>query len=192
MFDYHRKFAWFIEKYGMRERYLDMRERVRQQGWKNTINHFIIQLEAGKFDPPLPGGEPAVVISQVRGEDEDAEMNEPSSGQPVKKLAPGEHMVAPGYPQLMIRTLPPDIGRLSLEEVTLFIILKIFGANQATQLLVTLSGFKYVAIGDPVQKRQFYRSAWVAFEFEDDVKKAITELESKKVCKVNAPCLRFN
>ena len=32
-----------------------------------------------------------------------------------------------------------------------------------------------------MQKRQFYRSAWVAFEFEDDVKKAIKELELKKV-----------
>ena len=117
MFDYHRKFTWFIEKYDTGERYFDMRERVRQQGWKDTISHFIIQLEAGKFDPPLPGGEPANSTSQIRGDEEDTEMNEPQSNQPVKKLASGEHMVAPSHPQLMIRTLPPDIGRLLLEEV---------------------------------------------------------------------------
>jgi hypothetical protein len=53
--------------------------------------------------------------------------------------------------------------------------------SDTSQLLVTLSGFKYVAIGDPVQKRQFYRCAWVAFEVEDDVRKAIAELDTKKV-----------
>lgn len=173
MFDYHRKFAWFIEKYDMAERYFDMRERVRQQGWKGTIDQFIIQLEAGKFDPPLPGGEPSASITHTRGDEEDTEMNDQPTSQAAKKPASGEHMVAPNHPQLMIRTSPPDIGRLSLEE-----------------LLVTLSGFKYVAIGDPVQKRQFYRSAWVAFEFEEDIKKAITELESKKIQNFRLPVVQ--
>jgi hypothetical protein len=116
MFEYHRKFSWFIEKYDVGERYFDMRERVRQQGWKGAISHFINQLEAGKFDPPLPGVEPITVTSQVRGED-DIEINETSS-QPTKKLSTGEHMIAPSYPQLMIRTLPPDIGRIQLEEAS--------------------------------------------------------------------------
>ena len=118
MFDYHRKFSWFVEKYDVSERYFDMRTRVRQLGWKDTISHFINQLEAGKFDPPLPGAEPTTVTTHVRGE-EDIDIPDASISQPTKKLAPGEHMVAPSHPQLMIRTLPPDIGRLQLEEASL-------------------------------------------------------------------------
>src|SRR4051794_23273709 len=51
MFNYHRKFAWFTEKYDMSDRFVDMRERVRKDGLKGTINQFIIELEAGLFDP---------------------------------------------------------------------------------------------------------------------------------------------
>lgn len=121
MFDYHRKYSWFTEKYDMRERYVDMRERVRQEGTKGCIDQFIMELEGGKFDPPLPGQEPSAPASKpTEDDDEDAVMEEngqASKGPAEKKAGPGEHLVAPNGPQLMIRTLPPDIGRLKLEEV---------------------------------------------------------------------------
>lgn len=122
MFDYHRRFAWFIEKYDMRERYVDMRERVRQEGTKGCIDQFIMELEAGKFDPPLPGNDTTPPDAKpTEDDDEDANMEESgqssNKGQTEKKAGQGEHLVAPNGPQLMIRTLPPDIGRLKLEEV---------------------------------------------------------------------------
>jgi hypothetical protein len=122
MFDYHRKFAWFIEKYDIADRFVDMRDRVRQQGWKGRIAQFMIELEEGKFDPVLPGHELSVQPSKVRGDDDELSnngdgvqtvSNEATATQP----GPGEYMVAPSTPQLLIRTLPPDIGRLKLEEV---------------------------------------------------------------------------
>jgi hypothetical protein len=122
MFDYHRKFAWFTEKYDVADRFVDMRDRVRQQGWEGRIAQFMIELEGGKFDPVLPGHELSVQPSKVRGEDDELSnngdgvqttSNEATATQP----GPGEHMVAPSNPQLLIRTLPPDIGRLKLEEV---------------------------------------------------------------------------
>jgi hypothetical protein len=122
MFEYHRTFAWFIEKYDMADRFVDMRDRVRQQGWKDRIAQFMIELEGGKFDPVLPGHEPSVQTSKVRGDDDELSNNDDgvqtnSNEATATQPGPGEHMVAPSNPQLLIRTLPPDIGRLKLEEV---------------------------------------------------------------------------
>lgn len=118
MFDYHRKFAWFLEKYDMADRYVDMRDRVRQQGWRGRIAHFIEELEGGKFDPMLPGQEPSVQATRVRGDDDESSNHGDSTqATSASQPTPGEHMVAPTHPQLLIRTLPPDIGRLKLEEV---------------------------------------------------------------------------
>ncbi|KAG8829040.1 hypothetical protein FRC17_007179 [Serendipita sp. 399] len=182
MFDYHRNFTWFKEKYDTGERYADMRDRVRKYGWEGAIDFFVNELEAGKYDPTtLSVHDPIQSISagnDDRREDVDHDGDDsmqggisiPVSAPPTQTLAPGEAMVIPRHPQLMIKTLPPDIGRLKLEEV-----------------LSTFSGFKYVAMGDPVQKKQFYRPAWIAFEDNNDVSKAQTELETKKVDNFRLP-----
>ncbi|KAG8820997.1 hypothetical protein FRC19_008315 [Serendipita sp. 401] len=183
MFDYHRKFAWFAEKYDTGERFADMRDRVRKQGWDGTINHFVNDLEAGQYDPAALGAHDSMPATSAENEDRKEDFDNDGDDlmqggipisvpptQSTRKPGIGEAIAAPRHPQLMVKTLPPDIGRLKLEEV-----------------LSTFSGFKYVAIGDPVQKRQFYRSAWIAFEDNNDVSKAQGELETKKIDNFRLP-----
>lgn len=168
MFEYHRKHAWFIEKYDSGDRYADMRTRVRQQGWRGAISHFIDRMEAGNFDPSLHEdigtSVPRTRVDEDETMDDQGQTVSDLPSLPTKKAGPGEVMVAPAFPQLMIRTIPPDVGRLQLEEI-----------------LVTLQGFKHVAIGDPVQKRAFNRVGWIAFDSQADVDAAVHALESKRI-----------
>jgi hypothetical protein len=54
-------------------------------------------------------------------------------------------------------------------------------------MLHALPGFKYVAIGDPVQKRHFYRTAWAIFDSEESVQRAVSSLVDQKASKVTKP-----
>ncbi|KAJ2923984.1 hypothetical protein H1R20_g13116, partial [Candolleomyces eurysporus] len=66
--------------------------------------------------------------------------------------------------QVMIRTIPPDIGRVKLEE-----------------LCAKIPGFVYLALGDPLQKRNFYRAGWIRFRDEADMPAVLNELSEKKI-----------
>ncbi|PVF96753.1 hypothetical protein CPB86DRAFT_736235 [Serendipita vermifera] len=169
MFEYHKKFAWFIEKYGNEDRYVDMRERVRQQGWKGMVSQFIVKLEGGELDPALPGLKTITSDPEKKEESNDISdlrrgVQTSSGGKPTRKVGEGEFMVAAEQPQLMIRMIPPEFGRLKLEE-----------------FLIACPGFKYVAVGDPVQKRHFYRSAWAIFDSDEAVQRASSSLTEQKI-----------
>lgn len=131
MFEYHRRLAWFIEKYDPAERYEDLRARVRREGLNGTIDQFILELEAGKHDPgqspsqamDADGTAPMTQETQdeddtMGGEEEHSKQNTNATNeQPTKPVNPGEISIMPSGPQLMIRTIPPDIGRIKLEQV---------------------------------------------------------------------------
>ena len=83
--------------------------------------------------------------------------------------------------QVMIRTIPPDIGRVKLEEVQNFIVpskIKLTLSKACSKI----SGFVYLALGDPLQKRNFYRAGWLRFRDDADMSLVMTELSEKKVC----------
>ena len=142
MFNHHRKSPWFAEKYEPTPEYELLRARVRKEGWKGRMNTFLLDLEAGKFDPdarepeadaPSPakdtnGDSHEAEDGKAHGDDdmpfnaepEDDERNDANGKQSSDKQQNGrgeEIAVPPEGNQVMIRTIPPDIGRVKLEEV---------------------------------------------------------------------------
>jgi hypothetical protein len=168
MFDHHRKSPWFAEKYDPSPEFAQMRMRVRKFGWKGRMSTFLLDLEAGKFDPELnepeqeaessvrdgvSNGEATQVSTgdavdaratsvtaeepkpTIGGDDEmqfNVEVEDEAvdqdgtradtNGKPqgdLKRLANREEelSIPPEGNQVMIRTIPPDIGRMKLEEV---------------------------------------------------------------------------
>lgn len=192
MFDHHRKSPWFAEKYDPAQEFVALRRRVRKEGWRGRLDTFLLDLESGKFDPDL--SEPETdTISPVKetveagedaktGGDDDMQFNldaeddageqEPSraeaNGKTVndnKRNNRGEEIaVAPEGNQVMIRTIPPDIGRVKLEEAC-----------------SKVPGYMYLALGDPLQKRNYYRAGWIKFCDDADMTVVMTELTDKKI-----------
>lgn len=135
LFQRHHKSAWFLEKYDPTEKYTDVRARVRKQGWQGALDGFISELEAGKFDSIFETSkqpysnphielqtdatasqidtteEKAIADDEIKAEDDNEWMNS-------KPAQDGDEIIIPhkGH-QVMIKTIPPDIGRLVLEPV---------------------------------------------------------------------------
>ncbi|KAI0723048.1 hypothetical protein C8Q76DRAFT_614816 [Earliella scabrosa] len=204
MFDHHRKSPWFAEKYDPAPEFQNMRTRVRKSGWKGRMDAFILDLESGKFDPDLnepvpestaptkdnvngesttangPGGDASASTEDTKPSaptdddmqfnveaEEDAggdDTNRPSLDKNKRGANRGEEIaVPPEGNQVMIRTIPPDIGRAKLEES-----------------ISKLPGFIYVALGDPLQKRNYYRAGWIKFNDDADMPSIMAELSEKK------------
>lgn len=49
-----------------------------------------------------------------------------------------------------------------------------------------ISGFVYLALGDPMQKRNYYRAGWIKFTEDADMEKGLTSLGEKKVGQSNS------
>ena len=45
-----------------------------------------------------------------------------------------------------------------------------------------MPGYVYLALGDPLQKRNFYRAGWLKFRDDADMALIMKELNEKKVC----------
>ncbi|KAJ7727954.1 hypothetical protein B0H16DRAFT_1383253 [Mycena metata] len=75
-----------------------------------------------------------------------------------------EVSVMPEGNQVMIRTIPPDIGRVKLEDAC-----------------SKVPGFIYIALGDPLQKRNYYRAGWLRFRDDADMGAVLAELSEKKI-----------
>ncbi|KAH7916110.1 hypothetical protein BJ138DRAFT_1053312 [Hygrophoropsis aurantiaca] len=201
MFDHHRKSPWFAEKYDPSPEFVALRRRVRKEGWKDRINTFLGDLESGKFDPDL--NEPEVDLpspmketnngesaptdvaageeSKNGGDDEmqfNMDAEEDAAEQETSKMEAngkasydnkrnnrGEEVsVAPEGNQVMIRTIPPDIGRFKLEDAC-----------------SKVPGYMYLALGDPLQKRNYYRAGWIRFRDDADMTAVMSELTDKKI-----------
>jgi SERRATE/Ars2, N-terminal domain len=95
-----------------------------------------------------------------------------------------EVSVMPEGNQVMIRTIPPDIGRLRLEEVSLLNLIHVTSHLNAfffAQACGKVPGFVYLALGDPLQKRNYYRAGWLKFREDVDMSVVMSELTDKKV-----------
>lgn len=158
MFDHHRKSPWFAEKYDPSAQYAYLRKRVRKEGWRDRLNTFLENLDAGLFDPQsgnlyqpsspakqsvtlkkeetkedqeaLPDHDGLAPVDESMKVDEDVIVDVEEDGDKLdangKSLENGkrdnrdrgeEVSVAPEGHQIMIRTIPPDIGRVKLETV---------------------------------------------------------------------------
>ncbi|KAF5372018.1 hypothetical protein D9615_008095 [Tricholomella constricta] len=204
MFDHHRRSPWFAEKYDPAPELQNLRMRVRKEGWKGRLDAFLVDLDSGKYDPdlheselesPSPikehavNGESATTEAngatgeeaKSGGADDDMQFNvdaddEPGDNEPSradtngrgafdKRSNRGEEVsVAPEGNQVMIRTIPPDIGRAKLEEAC-----------------GKIPGFIYLALGDPLQKRNYYRAGWLRFRDDADMPAVLSELSDKKI-----------
>lgn len=203
MFDHHRKSPWFAEKYDPAAEFVQMRSRVRKIGWRGRLDTFLLDLESGKFDPddresepedpPAPkesatnseatpaggadapeGAAPTSTDEQKGGddemqfnveqEDEGGDANGKQSDARRQANRGEELAVPPEGNQVMIRTIPPDIGRIKLEEAC-----------------SRIPGYVCLALGDPMQKRNYYRAGWLRFIEDADMSSVITELSEKKI-----------
>ena len=92
-----------------------------------------------------------------------------------------EVSVPPEGNQVMIRTIPPDIGRVKLEEVGYLMSQINCYLLIDFQACSRISGYIYLALGDPLQKRNYYRAGWLRFQDDTDMASVIAELSEKKV-----------
>lgn len=108
------------------------------------------------------------VDAEDQGDDHDpsrAEANGKQQGDPRRQANRGEEMsIPPEGNQIMIRTIPPDIGRIKLEES-----------------ISNIPGYVYLALGDPMQKRNYYRAGWIKFTDDADMPSIVAELSEKKI-----------
>jgi len=44
-----------------------------------------------------------------------------------------------------------------------------------------MPGLIYIALGDPLQKRNYYRTGWLRFREDEDMSAVMAELSEKKV-----------
>ncbi|KAF8307293.1 hypothetical protein DL93DRAFT_2143326 [Clavulina sp. PMI_390] len=75
-----------------------------------------------------------------------------------------EVTVEPEGNQVLIRTIPPDIGRVKLEKICR-----------------NVNGFVHLALGDTMQKRNYYRAGWIKFDDDADMTVVIDRLSEEKI-----------
>lgn len=51
----------------------------------------------------------------------------------------------------------------------------------SSKFLSKIPGFMFLALGDPLQKRNYYRAGWIRFQDDADMAFVLTELSEKKV-----------
>ncbi|KAI5825500.1 hypothetical protein K523DRAFT_365639 [Schizophyllum commune Tattone D] len=193
MFDHHKKSPWFAEKYDPAPEFEQMRQRLRKEGWKGRLAAFLDDLDAGEYDPETKEPEPTSPTTKesVNGDaeskakpeangEEDSQFpmdTEEDAGEDANRNNANGQSDAGKRPdqrdelevpiegnQVMIRTIPPDIGRTKLEEN-----------------ICHLHGYHYLALGDPLQKRNFYRAGWIRFTEDADMSTIMNELIDKKI-----------
>lgn len=91
--------------------------------------------------------------------------------------------VMPEGNEVLIRTIPPDIGRVKLEEVCILAICVDLHPNSLIflQICTSIPGFIHLALAEPQQRRNFYRAGWIRFQDGADMEAAVRELGEKKV-----------
>ncbi|KII96062.1 hypothetical protein PLICRDRAFT_694151 [Plicaturopsis crispa FD-325 SS-3] len=124
-----------------------------------------MQFNVDAEDEPGDNDTSRVETNGKAGGDNNADNNVDNSGPDNRRFSRGEEIsVQPEGNQVMIRTIPPDIGRLKLEDAC-----------------GKVPGFIYLALGDPLQKRNFYRAGWLRFADDADMPAVVAELSEKKI-----------
>ncbi|KAG9095265.1 hypothetical protein FS749_010774 [Ceratobasidium sp. UAMH 11750] len=193
LFNAHKGQVWFIERYDPAPEYIALRDRIKVEGRKGRAARFLQELEEGKYDPvveepaalattePKPAASPhAEAGNDPANEHElDFDNENEDEGNPKQAAEPNGNGKPKEGPQggrdeecsmetegnqVMVRTLPPDIGRVKLE-----------------QALSTIPGFVYVTFGEPTFKKNFYRAAWIRFADDADMDQVMNTLSELKI-----------
>lgn len=163
MFEHHKKSPWFWEKYDPAPEFQKLRQRVRKEGWKGRLNTFLLDLETGKYDPDMnesvdvtestgskdangeelhtdglgevlkPSGDDDIPFHTDAEDDVGADTNGKSASDNRRWNNAEEIAVPPEGNQVMIRTIPPDIGRVKLEDVSFLL-----AAHSILQLMCSI------------------------------------------------------
>lgn len=203
LFDHHKKSPWFSEKYNPAQEWVNLRSRVRKQGWGGRPERFLSELDAGKYDPasepelvkeaPAPPSAPgdegaAKPVANPDDMEEDDGVESPVKSEtngkfPIHGRPPRDDdvFVAPEGNQVAIRTIPPDIGRQKIEEVCSRMPCLPYSLKPCCQACRSVPGFVYLALGDPLQKRHYYRAGWLRFQDDADMQNAVTRVSERKV-----------
>lgn len=147
LFNAHKAQVWFIERYDPAADYVALRDRIKAEGRKGRTARFVQELEEGKYDPVVedpattaaeakpvasPPAEGGVDPANDNEMDFDNENEEEGNAKPTTETAENgklkegpqggrdvECSMETEGNQVMVRTLPPDIGRVKLEQVSL-------------------------------------------------------------------------
>ncbi|TIA92317.1 hypothetical protein E3P99_00631 [Wallemia hederae] len=134
---------WFVEKYyPAKQQY---RDQLKVYGWGDKPARFIDELATGAHDE----------ISYDKPPKDKSESS-PTTPYTIRP---------PKNPQLFIKSIPPAIGRSTLEEY--------FGK---------LEGFDYLALSDPQAIKRYHRTGWVNYKPGVDMNKYLNnELSHPKI-----------
>ncbi|CAE6395431.1 unnamed protein product [Rhizoctonia solani] len=142
LFNAHKSQVWFIERYDPASEYVALRDRIKVEGRKGRTARFVQELEEGKYDPvvedpttvttePKPAGSPRAEGGDTNDNELDFDHDNDDEGNSKPAAEATENGKAKEGPQggrdvecsmetegnqVMIRTLPPDIGRVKLEQ----------------------------------------------------------------------------
>ncbi|KAK7061319.1 hypothetical protein R3P38DRAFT_2828809 [Favolaschia claudopus] len=158
MFEHHRRSPWFAEKYDPAKEYDDLRKRRCQR--RACLRPAPTNGNAAPIsEEPKAGGDDDEMQFNMNVDEDlpaDTDANRlDANGKNASNAANNkrssdrgdEVSVMPEGNQVMIRTIPPDIGRMKLEDAC-----------------SKVPGFVYIALGDPLQKRNFYRAGIEGFK----------------------------
>ncbi|THH01872.1 hypothetical protein EW026_g889 [Hermanssonia centrifuga] len=165
MFEHHRKSPWFAEKYDPSPELVQMRARVRKVGWQGRLDSFLLDIEAGKFDPDLNEAEPVP--------EHTSSMKETSTNGDASAANGADSSILNAAPVPTEETKANGTGE---EEMQFGAEGEDEGGDQEAN-----RGETNGALGDPLQKRNYYRAGWLRFHDEADMSTVMAELSDKKI-----------
>ncbi|KAI9505834.1 hypothetical protein BX070DRAFT_188051 [Coemansia spiralis] len=147
-FNAHKDDDWFSERFDP-DRRKDYVASLAERKAEN-LKEFMADLEAGKLDSLSQTATAEQVMQH--------ELNRRDGGGASRIGEDDDEEPAESY-TLFIRTVPPSVPRATLEEE-----------------LKKQTGFKYLALSEPRQDKQYHRFGWVRFDEGTDMDKALESL----------------
>jgi len=150
----HKSDKWFMEKYGISEEQVQRRNARRKIGREGRKKVWLEELREGKLDNVCwdakdEAGSSLVTTTRL-GEEETID-----GGETVN--------IGPEKNQILVRQIPPEVGRDELEEI-----------------LHEEEGFRYLALGEPHPSKRWSRVGWLLFE-ADDLQDTVERLNQKTI-----------
>ncbi|KAJ2720410.1 hypothetical protein GGI07_004621 [Coemansia sp. Benny D115] len=153
-FSVHKDSDWFCERFDPERRKEYMHKLAEQKAEK--LRDFVADLDAGKFDNLSQTATTEQIMQH------EVNRRDPSN---ANRLGGGdEEEDASIKHTLFIRTVPPSVPRAVLEDE-----------------LRKHAGFKYLALSEPRQDKQYHRFGWVRFENGTDMEKTMESLSNVNI-----------
>ncbi|KAJ2780972.1 hypothetical protein GGI15_003359 [Coemansia interrupta] len=147
----HKQDDWFSERFDpdRRKEYMEKLKELKAE----NLRAFVADLEAGKFDNLTQTATTEQVMQHEVNRRDQSSANR-LGGDDEDDMSAENHT-------LFIRTVPPSVPRAVLEAE-----------------LVNQPGFKYLALSEPRQDKQYHRFGWARFENGTDMEKTMDNLSN--------------